>query len=116
MVTTLPFYFKIIICLGFLCLFTHVQAEDEWTGTDKTKHFALSTAFGAAAYAVTENRRQAFLLALAPGLLKEAYDSTQPNNHFSGKDMAWNALGAAVGVQTGFLLIQPNEISVSWRF
>lgn len=89
---------------------------DEWTGPDKTKHFAVSALIAAGAYAATESRNQAFLIALAPGLLKEVYDSTQPNNHFSGKDMVWNTLGAAVGVQIGYVIIKPNEVSVSFRF
>ena len=108
--------FKLVVVAllaGLACSQTHA---DDWTGPDKTKHFAVSAVIGAAAYAITEDRSQAFMLALAPGLAKEIYDSTQSDNHFSSKDMLWNALGAAVGVQVGFVVFKPNEVSVSWKF
>lgn len=37
------------------------------------------------------------LIGSTPGLLKEIYDGSQSDNHFSGSDMAANAAGALVG-------------------
>ena len=103
----------VLVVLSFVCCFARA---DNWKGPDKTKHFAVSALLGAAAYAVTEDKNQAFVLALAPGLAKELYDSTRDDNHFSGKDMLWNALGAAVGVQVGTVVFKPYEVSVSFKF
>ncbi len=37
------------------------------------------------------------LIGSTPGLLKEIYDGSQSDNHFSGSDMAANVSGALVG-------------------
>ncbi len=84
---------------------------DEWTGTDKQLHFAVSAALGVAAYSQTHDRAQAFAWAIAPGVLKEVADSQSEGNRFSGKDLAWDALGAFVGVQTGHWVIGNHKVS-----
>ncbi|MCE3000041.1 MAG: hypothetical protein ACK59Y_02455 [Betaproteobacteria bacterium] len=50
-------------------------------------------------------------MAMIPGLLKEISDSQKSNNHFSGKDMAANALGAALGVQFGNWIITSRGLA-----
>jgi uncharacterized protein YfiM (DUF2279 family) len=84
---------------------------DAWTGTDKQLHFAVSAALGVAAYSQTHDRHRAFAWAFTPGLLKEIADSQQDGNAFSSKDLAWDALGALVGVQTGHWVIGANKLS-----
>jgi len=102
--------------LTFLALASLQCAADDWTGDDKNKHFVVSTVLSSAAYSVCENRTCAFAVAMVPGILKEVYDSQQEGNHFSGKDLAWDALGAFVGVQIGYWTFQANQISFSARF
>lgn len=78
--------------------------KDSWTGPDKVKHFGVSVALGIAATNLTTNKTTAFALSVAPGLAKELYDSRQPGNKFSYKDLAWDAIGAYVGIHAGFYL------------
>ena len=97
--------------LVILLLSTHPVHADEWTGKDKSLHFGVSAALGVAAYSQTHNRTQAFAWAIAPGVIKEIIDSQQEGNHFSTKDLAWDALGAFAGVQAGHWMIGDNKIS-----
>lgn len=92
------------------------QAADEWFGADKTKHFAVSAVLGAATGMHFENKWTAFGVAMIPGLLKEISDSGQANNHFSGKDLAADALGAAIGVQFGNWLVTQRGIGYRAAF
>ena len=95
-----------------ICTSTVHAEEDQWTGSDKAKHFAVSSIIGFGAYAYSKNKLKAFGIALAPGVLKEISDSQKANNHFSGKDLAWDALGAYAGVQTGDWVI--NSQGIAW--
>jgi len=52
-----------------------------------------------------------FAWAIAPGILKEVIDSQEEGNQFSTKDLAWDALGALVGVQAGHWMIGDNKVS-----
>ena len=73
------------------------------------EHFAVSALAGvfSAAQIEKESPLKAFGYAMVPGMLKEVIDSTQKGNHFSGRDLAYDALGAAVGVGVGrYLLIR----------
>lgn len=73
------------------------------------EHFAVSALAGvwSAAQIEKESPLKAFGYAMVPGVLKELIDATQKNNHFSGRDLAFDALGAAVGVGVGrYLLIR----------
>ena len=83
------------------------RAEDPWWDQDKGLHLAVSGALGAGVYTTLwlagDDPRPLRLvlatgLALLPGVAKEIYDSGQPGNLFSGKDMLWNAVGAVAGV------------------
>ena len=107
----MKYFFSLPVLL--LCLNAHA---DNWTGVDKSKHFAVSGILGGAAYAYTHNRTQAFGLALLPGILKEVADSQSDNKTFNEKDLAWDALGAAVGVQAGHWIIDPERITYSAHF
>jgi len=83
------------------------SAGDKWWAEDKALHLSVSALIGAASYSalwwLDRPHSSALRLGLAasisllPGLAKEIYDSTRANNHFCGKDMFWNAIGALVG-------------------
>lgn len=71
------------------------------------EHFAVSALVGLAVsnHVETESAARAWAYAMVPGLLKEILDSQQRGNHFSSRDMIANALGAAVGVGAGRVLL-----------
>lgn len=96
-----------------LLISTPALANDD---SDKLKHFAVSFALGTASGAYFENKWTAFGVAMIPGLLKEISDSQKSNNHFSGKDMAANALGAALGVQFGNWIITSRGLAFRSTF
>ncbi|WP_374488621.1 hypothetical protein [Zoogloea sp.] len=102
---------------GFLALVGSTSAlacntpKDEWGGNDKAKHFAVSAALGAGATRLDPDPWIAFGLALAPGVAKEVYDSTRDCNRFSWRDLAWDAVGAAVGVHLGNWVLGPSSVS-----
>jgi uncharacterized protein YfiM (DUF2279 family) len=82
---------------------------DDWWGPDKGKHLGVGLGLGAVSYgglrlldASNSEARPvrlglACLISSLPGLAKELYDAGQPGNIFSGKDLLWSTLGAAVG-------------------
>lgn len=71
---------------------------DSWSGPDKKMHVGVSTIIGFAARQQFPNESgKAFLVALVPGVIKEASDGRRA----SAKDMVANALGAAIGVYAG---------------
>lgn len=82
---------------------------------DKQKHFAVSAAFGGIARSVTESNATAFGLALIPGVAKEVYDATG-KGCTSINDMAWNAIGAAVGVYSTNWIIGPKRVVYRMEF
>lgn len=85
-------------------------AQDSWSGPDKKLHFAFSAVVGfAAVNQWPDNKPKAFLVAMAPGLLKEIMDAQRGGTGFSGKDLTADALGAAFGVYTGGWLISRNQ-------
>ena len=95
-------------------LFFSVNAsavEDDWLGKDKAAHFGISAAVGFAAYSYTEDKMTAFGIAMVPGLLKEVADSQKEGGRFSEKDLAWDAVGAFVGVQAGEWTFNKNGVS-----
>lgn len=77
-----------------------LAAADEWTGSDKTLHFASSAIIGfATGRTWPDDKLKAWGVAMIPGTLKELSDISTTG--FSGKDMVVNALGAALGVHGG---------------
>ncbi len=81
------------------------QPKDDWKGDDKALHFGVSFALGVATgHQWPKEPLKAFGVALIPGVLKEATDKKA-----SGKDMAANALGAALGVATGRWMVMRNN-------
>jgi uncharacterized protein YfiM (DUF2279 family) len=101
----MPWRWRLVFVLCFLALPTPSRAES-WWGVDKAEHLALSFLLAGAGYSAVSllgddprPLRLAFStsLALVPGVLKEIYDSGQPQNHFSGQDMTWDVIGAVTG-------------------
>lgn len=79
--------------------------KDSWKGEDKAMHFGVSFVLGFAARNQWKNEPgKAFLVALVPGVIKEATDQKA-----SGKDMVANALGAALGVYSAGWIISRNQ-------
>jgi uncharacterized protein YfiM (DUF2279 family) len=98
---------KSTICLLLLSMLAcnTASAADDWNGSDKAQHFALSAVFGTLSAMHFENKLTAFGVAMLPGLLKEMHDDSQAGNQFSGKDLAADALGAVVGVHFGHWIV-----------
>ena len=79
---------------------------DSWFAIDKVKHFFMSAFIESVSYSALQaahaNHRPALAGAIgitaAFGLGKEIHDYRNPNNHFSIKDLSWDAIGAGAGV------------------
>ena len=76
--------------------------RDSWFGIDKIKHFFMSAFIESVTYSALQaarvNHRSAMGAAIgvtaAVGIGKEIHDYRNPNNHFSRKDLTWDAIGA----------------------
>lgn len=87
------------------------QEADPWWGRDKALHFGVSASLAAGGYAVSstvldERWQRASAgagFALTLGVGKELYDATG-HGSASGKDLAWDAAGTAVGVALALLV------------
>jgi uncharacterized protein YfiM (DUF2279 family) len=90
--------------------------HDDWGGSDKAAHFGVSAALGVGASRLSSDPWTAFGLALAPGVAKEIYDSQQDCKRFSWKDLAWDAVGAYVGVRAGNWVLGPTGASYRLSF
>lgn len=101
----------LLMTLASLAGMTHAQAADDWNDADKVKHFTVSAVLGTAAAMHFENKWTAFGVAMIPGVLKELADS-----RFSGKDLAADALGAALGVQLGHWIVTRNGVGYRAAF
>ena len=105
------------LILAFLLISTsaHACKDSMQFTTDKQQHFATSAAFGMAARTVTSDNMAAIGLALIPGIAKEAYDSTGKGCP-SFNDMAWNIIGATVGVYSANWVIGPQNVVFRMQF
>ena len=82
------------------------DVPDSWFAIDKVKHFFMSAFIESVSYsslqAAHANHRSAMAGAIgvtaAFGVGKEIHDYRNPNNHFSIKDLSWDAIGAGVGL------------------
>ncbi|MBH31255.1 MAG: hypothetical protein CMG71_04600 [Candidatus Marinimicrobia bacterium] len=87
--------------------YTHiVYCADRWFSQDKIYHFMAgflgTTAISGALNASLDTPRKDSAIMASPaifsiGLLKEAYDRKQWNNHFCWKDLTANVLGIVLG-------------------
>lgn len=88
------------IALAALLLPRACQAQDI-TGHDKLDHVVVSAGFGLLASGLTHSRPRAYAIGLSAGLVKELVDAERGGTGFSGRDMAANLLGVAIGVEFG---------------
>jgi uncharacterized protein YfiM (DUF2279 family) len=88
-------------------------AEDPWWGKDKALHLGVSAGLAAGGYGLgglwwKEAPPRLALgagVALSAGLFKELSDLAS-YGHFSYKDLAWDGVGAAVGLTVSWLVHQ----------
>jgi len=79
---------------------------DSWFAIDKVKHFFMSAFIESVSYSALQaahaNHRPALAGAIgitaAFGLGKEIHDYRNPKNHFSIRDLTWDAIGAGAGL------------------
>ena len=78
---------------------------DDWLGSDKAKHFAASALIGGGVTAIAGQEMDSgdaagigMATALGAGVGKEIYDVRVKKTCASWKDLAWDCLGASVGV------------------
>ena len=95
------------VCLAVNLVYAQTAViRDSWFGIDKIKHFFMSAFIESVSYSALQaarvNHRSAMAGAIgvtaAIGVGREIHDSRNPNNHFSVKDLTWDALGAGAGV------------------
>lgn len=106
-----------------LITFCATSYADDWTGDDKNKHFAGSAAMGVAATVVFKDSEHPvlypFAATIAVGLAKEVYDEVKSGGSgFSYKDLAADALGAALGVSVGngVLYVTRNTVNYAGKW
>ena len=109
-------YRRLIISILLLSGLAHA---DEWTGDDKNKHFVGSAALGVVASVAFKDSDHPVLYpmaaVLAVGLAKEIRDEVAPaGSGFSYKDLAADALGAALGVAVGNGVIYVTRNTVNF--
>ena len=76
--------------------------QQHWKHEGGQEHFFISGAAGLACSQVfTDSFGRAWACAMVPGTVKELLDASENGNKFSAEDMAFNALGAALGVRAG---------------
>lgn len=104
------------VCVGLvLCSEAKAQTYSREGGKE---HVIVSVALGlGCANVFQDSWGKAFGCAMTPGLVKELIDSRQEGNKFSGSDLAFDALGAVLGVTGGRWLIRRQEgtTTVSYR-
>jgi uncharacterized protein YfiM (DUF2279 family) len=95
------------MCLAVNLVYAQTAVvRDSWFGIDKIKHFFMSAFIESVSYSVLQaagaSHRSAMSGAIgvtaAVGVGREIHDSRNPKNHFSVKDLSWDALGAGAGV------------------
>ncbi|HEY6088227.1 MAG TPA: DUF2279 domain-containing protein [Gemmatimonadaceae bacterium] len=80
-------------------------ARDTWFGIDKIKHFFMSAFIESVSFSFLQaahvQRRPALAGAIgvsaAIGVARELHDRRTPGNHFSYRDLTWDALGIGAG-------------------
>ncbi len=116
---------KINLSIPFLVLFLMtlpLQAQST-VETSDVKHFGVSAllgyafGYGVEKYTQDDEHPKSDLfkvsvstsLALSIGIAKEIYDSQEPNNHFSGKDLAFDFTGSLVGALLSNYIHRKNK-------
>jgi hypothetical protein len=66
---------------------------------DKQKHLAVSATMGVALQTVQTSRAVSYGTCLGVGAAKEVYDTVTPNHDFEIADLAFDAIGCALGIE-----------------
>ena len=94
------------LCLAVNLVYAQTSVvHDSWFGIDKIKHFFMSAFIESVSYSALQaakvNRRPAMTGAIgvsaAFGVARELHDKRTPGNHFSYRDLTWDALGIGAG-------------------
>jgi VanZ family protein len=89
----------------FAVLLTAPAGQAQPIGRDKWLHAGGSAGLGVVAATLTEDRKRAWALAMAPGVAKELYDARPGGTGFSVPDLIADGVGAYLGVRLGGRLI-----------
>ena len=103
---------RVLILAALAAFFTSAHSIE----SDKKVHAGVSFMLGfAAANQWPDRPFLAWGVAMVPGLIKEASDRTTTG--FDAKDLAANAIGAALGVATGRWLVlrQDGKTFIAYR-
>ena len=94
------------LCLAVNVIYAQTAVtRDSWFGIDKIKHFFISAFIESVSYSALQaanvKRRPAMAGAIgvsaAFGVARELHDRRTPGNHFSYRDLTWDALGIGAG-------------------
>ena len=94
------------VCFALNVIYAQTAvARDSWFGIDKIKHFFISAFIESVSYsalqAANAKRRPAMAGAIGVsasfGVARELHDRRTPGNHFSYRDLTWDALGIGAG-------------------
>ena len=103
----------LVLILALQLVVGRALAEDSWWGRDKALHLSAGLVVGAGCYGtlalINHDDPEIRTLLCAtlgqiPGLGKELYDSGQPGNIFSGKDLFWTAIGVLASTLALYLV------------
>ncbi len=83
--------------------FRRCGRDDSWLGQDKARHFAATALIGGGVTLLADDETDSaaaigWSTAVATGVAKEVYDLRVKKTCFSWKDLAWDIIGASVGV------------------
>jgi hypothetical protein len=96
------------------------EPVDPWHGEDKWAHGIAGLLVSQIVTVQTKDWKVGFAVSSGAMLGKEIIDSQKTNGFFSGKDLAWGVVGAAIGAYTGNWIIDYNNstttISYNKRF
>jgi putative lipoprotein len=94
------------LCLAVNVIYAQTAVtRDSWFGIDKIKHFFISAFIESVSYSALQaarvDRRPAMAGAIgisaAFGVGRELHDKRTPGNHFSYRDLTWDAVGIGAG-------------------
>ncbi len=106
---------KPVLIALMLCASAHACKDTMQFTQDKQKHFTVSAAIGAVSRSMIDDNKTALAVALVPGIAKELHDM-RGNGCASFKDMAYNAIGAAIGVASVNWIIRHDFIGYRKEF
>lgn len=97
--------------LFLLLLACPVQASFD-IDRDKKLHAAASTLIGGVTYIHSHSVESAMVTCMSIGMMKELYDQ-KVNDNFSSGDLAYDAVGCALGVSAAYYVDLPLTVDYS---